>query len=231
MIENSSRWPTLTLPPDESQLLQQHYASARVILEYGSGGSTVFAAQHPDKLIFSVESDRAWFLSLQRKCDEADLPSSPIFYHADIGKTGAWGRPVDDRLWSGFYRYPLGIWAESFFRQPELVLIDGRLRPACFLATCINTRAPVTVLFDDYLDRCSYKVVEELVRPTTTVGRMAVFHITPREWPAWAHALLAELCTKMSYAPQEGQKTPDYYASAQSEVLSHAQLLTPWPGD
>ncbi len=223
MTPIADHWPELTLPPDETELLQRHYLQARVLLEYGSGGSTVFAAQQHNKLIFSVESDRAWFLSLQRKCDEANLPSSPILYHANIGKTGTWGRPVDDKLWAGFYRYPLAIWAEPFFRQPDTVLIDGRLRPACFVATCINTRAPLTVLFDDYLNRPSYKVVEELVRPTEIIGRMAVFHITPHEWPAWTHALLAELCTKMSYAPKNGQKTPNYYDNIHSEVLSYAK--------
>lgn len=223
MTENSDHWPVLTLPADEAELLRHHYAEAEVILEYGSGGSTVFAAQHHGKLIFSVESDRAWFLALQQKFDKADLPSDPVLYHADIGSTGAWGRPVNDRAWTGFYRYPLAIWAEPFFRQPDLVLIDGRLRPACFVATCINTRAPVTVLFDDYCNRPSYRIVEELMRPVRTVGRMAVFHVEPRQWPAWTQALLAELCTKMSYAPKDGEKTPNYYGCLRSEVLSHAR--------
>lgn len=223
MPESTDDWPALTLPPAEAQLVRQHYAQARVILEYGSGGSTVCAARHPGKLIFSVESDRAWLLGLQRKFDQADLPSDPILYYADIGPTGAWGRPVDDRLWSGFYRYPLAIWAESFFRQPDVVLIDGRLRPACFVATCINTRAPVTVLFDDYLNRPSYKIVEELLPPAEIVGRMAMFYIEPRSWPAWTHVLLAELCTKVSYASRGDAKTPNYYGSVHSEVLSHAR--------
>jgi hypothetical protein len=179
MTDTTTPWPVLTLPAAEAEVVQQHYAQAQVILEYGSGGSTVFAAQQKGKLIFSVESDYSWLITLQRKFDGVELPSCPILYHANIGPTGAWGRPLDDQLWTGFYRYPLAIWAEPFFRQPDLVLIDGRLRPACFVATCINTRMPVTVLFDDYVNRPSYKVVEELIRPTTIVGRMAVFHIVP----------------------------------------------------
>lgn len=222
MNEAKDTWPMLTLPQAEAEVLQQHYARAQVILEYGSGGSTVFAAHKHNKLIFSVESDRSWLTALQKKFDEVELPSDPILYHVDIGPTGAWGRPVDDRSWTGFYRYPLAIWAESFFRQPDLVLIDGRLRPACFLATCINTCEPVTLLFDDYVNRESYKVVEELIRPASIVGRMAIFHIKPRQWPAWTQALLAELCTKISYASEGENKKVDYYSDVHSEVLSRA---------
>ena len=222
MVQTANQWPPLTLPPDETMLLKHHYAQAKVILEYGSGGSTVFAAQNPGKLIFSVESDRDWYLSLQRKFDEAELLSDPILYHADIGKTGLWGRPVDDRDWSKFYRYPLTIWAEPFFRQPDVVLIDGRLRPACFVATCLNSHAPVTILFDDYFNRNSYKIVENLIAPTEIVGRMAIFHITPRAWPVWTQAFLAELCTKVSYAVKEGDIGPDNYSEIESAILSHA---------
>jgi hypothetical protein len=49
----------LTLPADEARLLQDHYARAGVVLEYGSGGSTLLAARL-GKQVFSVESDAAW---------------------------------------------------------------------------------------------------------------------------------------------------------------------------
>ncbi|WP_192931289.1 hypothetical protein [Gemmobacter serpentinus] len=225
MSDMIDRWPPLTFAEAEAEVLQKHYAEAKVILEYGSGGSTVLAAQKPGKLIFSVESDRAWFTALQRKFDEAELPSLPIMYHADIGPTGAWGRPLDDRGWAGFYRYPLAIWAQPFFRQPDLVLVDGRLRAACFVATCLNTRKPVTILFDDYENRQSYKVVEALAQPNAIVGRMAVFHIMPREWPVWAPTLLAELCTQMSYVLPQKKYGPNQYSMMRSEVMSYVQRI------
>lgn len=191
-------WPELSLPEEEAEYLRQTYRNGRVILEYGSGGSTVFAAQQPGKLVFSVESDRAWALDLQRKIDEADLPSEAILHHVDIGETGRWGRPKDDRSWRYFHRYPTSIWAEPFFRAPDTILIDGRIRPACFVNACLRTLQPVTILFDDYATRPMYHVVEELLKPTEIVGRMAVFHVTPQEWPSWTDDLLLELCTLVS---------------------------------
>ena len=52
--------PQLTLPPAEAEMVRRYYDKAGVILEYGSGGSTVLAGDMPGKVITSVESDRAW---------------------------------------------------------------------------------------------------------------------------------------------------------------------------
>ena len=48
--------PELTLPEAEAALLRETYDRAGVILEYGSGGSTVLAAEQPGKTVPSVES-------------------------------------------------------------------------------------------------------------------------------------------------------------------------------
>lgn len=211
MTDAAVDWPELTLPEAEAECLRDAYRDARVILEYGSGGSTVFAAHQPGKLVFSVESDRNWALDLQQKIDVADLPSETVLYHVDIGKTGRWGRPKDDRSWRHFHRYPTSIWAEPFFRQPEIILIDGRLRPACLVNSCLRATQPVTILFDDYGTRPMYHVVEVLVKPARMVGRMAVFHVTPQEWPSWTEDLFLELCTMVSVEADEVDysKIPD----------------------
>jgi predicted patatin/cPLA2 family phospholipase len=41
------------------------------------------------------------------------------------------------------------------------------------------TQKPVTILFDDYVDRTRYHHVEQFVRPGRMVGRMAVFEAGP----------------------------------------------------
>lgn len=169
----------LTLPDAEAALLRCHLADARVVLEYGSGGSTRLAAEMPGKLVLSVESDRDWAIALQAELDAARLPSPAIVRHVDIGPTGAWGRPVDAAHWTLFYRYPLAIWDAPYFRHPDLVFIDGRFRPACLAATCMRITRPVTVLFDDYVERPAYHAVERFVTPVETVGRMARFELVP----------------------------------------------------
>jgi hypothetical protein len=190
----------LSFPPEVADLVRLRYTAAEIILEYGSGGSTLLAASLPDKLIFSVESDRSWALALQMQIDQLDLPSPATVHYADIGPTGRWGRPLDDSHWAQYHRYPLRIWSEPFFRQPDLILIDGRFRAACLVAACLRSTKPVTVLFDDYTDRPAYHVVEQMVQPVQTVGRMAEFQIAPQDWPVWAQDLLIELCTQRTIA-------------------------------
>ncbi len=100
-------------------------------------------------------------------------------YPVDIGETGPWGRPVDASKWDRFYRYPLAIWDEPFFRHPDVVLIDGRFRTACFAACVMRITRPTTVLMDDYGVREKYQMVEKIVKPDFMVGRMAHFSLTP----------------------------------------------------
>jgi hypothetical protein len=167
------------LPHAELEFLTDIYAKSRVILEYGAGGSTELAAMQPGKLIFSVESDRNWARAVQARIRAAKPLSQAIVYHVDIGETGAWGRPRDDTQWRRFHHYPLAIWDEPFFRHPEVVLIDGRLRTACLCAILLRITQPVTVLFDDYGVRDKYQLVEHVVKPSRLVGRMGVFELVP----------------------------------------------------
>lgn len=175
--------PSLTLPPDEAAALTRAYIDAKVILEYGAGGSTVLAAEMPEKTVFSVESD-ADFLADLRSYFTAHPPRATLhLHHGDIGPTKAWGHPLDEDDFRQWPNYPAAIWGHKAFVQPDLVLIDGRFRVACFLTTLFCSTAPVRVLFDDYLDRAVYQDVEEFVRPTNYFGRMAQFDLTPKPIP------------------------------------------------
>ncbi|TDQ54559.1 hypothetical protein [Phaeovulum veldkampii] len=210
----------LCFPEGESLFLRKAYTSAHVILEYGSGGSSILASEQPGKLVFSVESDRNWAIRLQAEIDARDLLSPAHLYHVDIGPTGEWGRPVSPDAWTRFHRYPLAIWDEPFFRQPDVVLIDGRFRPACFMAVLLRTRKPVTVLFDDYTTRPAYHSVEDFLTPSEIVGRMAVFEVAPRTWDATEAPALMDHFFRATY---HGQKSGRYEAplTQQSEAGSH----------
>lgn len=41
------------------------------------------------------------------------------------------------------------------------------------------TKKPITILFDDYVERTNYHVVENLFSDYKTVGRMAIFDVLP----------------------------------------------------
>ena len=178
MTDTTTR-PELTMPEAEAAVLRAAYAAASVILEYGTGGSTLMAAEMSGKTIFAVESDRRW-LSMMRDWIAANPGGSTVHLHqADIGATRRWGHPRNEVRWRQYADYPLGVWDRDDFRHPDVVLIDGRFRVGCFLATMLRIRCPVTVLFDDYAPRPAYRAVEEWFAPVTITGRMAQFQVTP----------------------------------------------------
>lgn len=178
-MTSATDWPEFTFPADEAAVVRRAYMAANVILEYGSGGSTVLASSMPGKTIFSVESDKSWATRLQSHINKNDMESPAKIFYSDIGSTGAWGRPVDSIYWHRFHNYPLSIWSEPSFKHPDVVLIDGRFRAACMMAVLLYAKRPVRVLFDDYTDRKPYHVVEQWVTPLEAIGRMAIFQVTP----------------------------------------------------
>lgn len=184
--------PVLTMPEAEAARLRDEYSKASRILEYGMGGSTALAAEMAGKSVFSVESDKAWHDAMGRYFAAHPPRARVILHHADIGPTRAWGHPVDEAKFRRWPSYPLAIWDRQDFTQPDVVLIDGRFRAACFLATLFRTKAPVRVLWDDYLGRDRYHEVEEFCVPTETVGRMAIFDLKPTPVPP---AKLAQIIT------------------------------------
>lgn len=213
MTEDNTTWPELHSPDEEAAVIKAMYDEAKVILEYGSGGSTVLAASMPGKLVFSVESDAAWALRLQIRIDEANLPSPATVHHVDIGPTGAWGRPTGPDDWEKFWRYPVSVWDAPFFRHPDVVLIDGRFRTACFMTTLFQIKRPVTILFDDYVHRPDYHGIEEFCRPSQTVGRMAVFEAHPDMLKREHLSTFMDLFNRATYA----QESPSNYKKTISE--------------
>ncbi|MDA7425996.1 hypothetical protein [Thalassococcus lentus] len=184
MTQTLSR-PELTLPDAEAALLQRAYESADVILEYGSGGSTVLASEMPGKTVFSVESDQAWAQMMRDwfASHPAAAGTTVDMIWSDIGATKEWGHPVDASEWRRFARYPLEVWGLKEFRQPDVVLVDGRFRQGCALATAFMTKKPVEVLFDDYVQRKHYHKVEDFLGSPEITGRMARFRVVPQPIP------------------------------------------------
>jgi hypothetical protein len=172
---------SLKMPPEESAFLRKAFSGAQVILEYGSGGSTLLAAGG-GRRVFSVESDRDW--ADRVAAELAHMSDRAQVHHVDIGPTGEWGAPTDENAHRRFHTYALSVWDRPDFVVPDLVLIDGRFRASCLVAVLLRATKPVTVLFDDYLRRRYYHGVERLARKEEMVGRMARFTVTPGAIPA-----------------------------------------------
>lgn len=164
-----------------AEYVRQEYTSANNIVEYGSGGSTLIAAEL-GKTVITTESSAAWLVEVMGAYKENKLQGHIIPIYADIGPTGNFGHPKDETNWKNWPTYATKAWKYCSEHQldADLVLIDGRYRVACFIASCINTKTSVKVLFDDYVDRPNYHIVEKLSKPNEIIdNRMAVFQIEP----------------------------------------------------
>lgn len=171
----------ITFTEEVSGYIQKQYESATNILEYGSGGSTILAAEK-GKTVVSVESSASWLIEIMGAYKEKALSGHIIPVYCDIGETKEWGYPKSDEKWKSWPNYCQRPW--HFYNEheinPNLILIDGRFRVACFIACCVSTNSPVRILFDDYVERPSYHVVEKIVKPVEIIGnRLAVFDIKP----------------------------------------------------
>lgn len=176
--------PELTMPDLEAAHLRAAYERAKVILEYGAGGSTVMAAEMPGKTVFSIETDQGWVDMMTSWFDQNPSPSQPEIIWSNIGTTKAWGRPANERHWREYAKYSLEFWSLEGIPHPDVMLVDGRFRAGCILAAAFRCTQPMTVLVDDYARRDSYHAVEKLVGAPRLIGRMAEFQITPTPIPS-----------------------------------------------
>ena len=171
------------MEPEGLALLRACLAGADCYLEFGAGGSTVMAAAMGLETIISVESDPA-YLEATRAAAEAEAgagAAAAICAHpVDIGPTAAWGNPVDPGKAARWPAYCGSVWQRIIggeLASPDLILVDGRFRVACFLLSAISARPGTVMLFDDYFDRPHYHVVETCLKPLGRAGRMARFEV------------------------------------------------------
>jgi hypothetical protein len=148
---------------------------AKSYLEFGSGGSTVLAAKLKVPTV-SVESDRFYAKAVSKALPPG---TSVTFVTPPLGLTKEWGHPLFRASEKG-HRYVFAPFALVNGTFPDLILVDGRYRIACALATAreANRRgATAELLLDDYDDRPHYHVLERFLGCPQRVGRSAVFSI------------------------------------------------------
>lgn len=160
----------------------QKLAAAGSYLEFGSGGSTMLAAQSGKPFVV-VESDPYFLAAVEHALIDLGRydQRTQTFIHADIGLTEGWGAPVMHRVSADrvarWRRYPEAPWAKlAKLPGPHLILVDGRFRAACALmaAKFLHGRDG-QVLIDDYVERGHYSDVERYLEPVEQCGRMVLF--------------------------------------------------------
>jgi hypothetical protein len=113
---------------------------AGLMIEYGSGGSTIMAASLGVQVV-SVETDHHFADAVNAAAAKRGLAGVRVL-KADLGWTMEWGYPFDQyptrRNLTRWRRYVEAPWAVIGDRRPDLILIDGRFRKA-YLAGAVSS--------------------------------------------------------------------------------------------
>jgi len=155
----------------DDHMFQREILSCQVYGEYGCGASTVWVAHHTAAKIVSVDSSAEWIakVELETKSHREKLHIDRV----DLGEIAAWGYPTTYRYRSRFHDYVASPWRHGV--KPDLVLIDGRFRVACFLHSLSTAEPGSRLIFDDYNNRPHYHLVEEFCPVKEREGRQALF--------------------------------------------------------
>ncbi len=156
-----------------SKIFKKNLTSQSIYGEYGCGQSTLFVLENFDIPVYSVDSSEHWINVIKKKYKNDNLNINYI----NIGKVSSesWGRPDDYSMRDNFIEYANDIWNHKL--KPNIVLIDGRMRVFCFLISLKNCDPGTKIIFDDYMNRKKYHIVEELIKPTTNDGRQCLFEV------------------------------------------------------
>ena len=140
--------------------------------EYGCGESTIWVFENTTSLITSVDTSSEWCDKVTSRIRIADRERVQLQF-CDCGPIENWGRPISFEKRKNFSEYINGLWSGKY--SPDVVLVDGRFRVACFLTTLVRAQAGAHILFDDFLDRPQYALVTEYIRPVDSCGTQALF--------------------------------------------------------
>lgn len=171
------------MEPDEYLLFNKILYNKAVILEFGSGGSTIQCIKRGRK-IYSVESNPDFYkymrsITLIKKASIKSLSLKFI----NLGDTDTWGRPMSSENKENWHNYYSEIWKEIILNENkvDVIFIDGRFRICCCLYSIIQIiehtwKEPIFMIHDFY-NRKEYFVLLEFLDEIEFKLRLGVFKI------------------------------------------------------
>lgn len=161
----------------ERKMFFKNIKNSKSYLEFGSGGSTIFALKKSKSVIKSVDSSKEWFHHMIK--DHKEIKNGIKYKRLDfifvnIGETGSWGRPKDDSGKSNYPNYSAGVFKNKKVKY-DTVLIDGRFRVACGLQTVLNCDDDTIIMIHDFWNRPCYHILLNYMKPIGKADTMGVF--------------------------------------------------------
>ena len=171
----------ICLTDKEQAVLSKYLKTAKIYLEYGSGGSTFLALINSNAKVYSVESDSAWLTHLRtyKIIRNAEKDKRLHLEHINIGQTTTWGTPINGRLRINYPQYSMAIFNQLHKQPIDFIFIDGRFRVACTLAAVAHSSATTRIAIHDYTFRAEYHIVEEFLDIEQIQDTLVIFRQKP----------------------------------------------------
>lgn len=175
-IISNDKNPNMLFEGDDS-LFKKVLNGAELYGEYGCGKSTKWVLNNTAINVFAVDSSKQWVDKVL--ADNTRNNDRLSIKHIDLGELGEWGRPVSYVRRKSFDEYTNWMWTQP--EKPSVVLVDGRFRVCCFL-TCLKYADEGTrIIFDDYINRPHYHIIEKYAERSEECGRQCLFIVPPRD--------------------------------------------------
>jgi len=164
----------------ERTLFGRLIKDSKYYLEFGLGGSTIYALKHSRAVIYSVESSLQWIEKMRKYRIIKHFEKNRLFIHyVDIGPVGDLGYPMGNDF-SLYEKYTSEIFEKINIGLIDLVLVDGRFRVACILKLLLEgykVNMGLRCMIHDFWNREDYKTVLEFVDPICSKENLVVFKI------------------------------------------------------
>ena len=166
---------------NEKELLKKYLTKSNRYLEFGLGGSTIFALIHTQIPVISIDTNIPWIDFMKKyKIVSQNLGNRLEIFHFDIGPTKSWGFPVDETHKEKFPDFSSKIFELISADDFDMILIDGRFRVACALQVILkryHNPQNLRILIHDYSFREEYKLVEKYLEVIENQDSLFVFKI------------------------------------------------------
>lgn len=168
-VKNVNSVYEIAMPEFESSTIKSLIKCSKNILEYGSGGSTIYAVAN-NKNIVTTETDKQYLDDLLDFCN-SELVTG---LYCNVGKTEGWGYATSlAQNFSGIKKYAMPPW--EIKTDYDLVIIDGRFRVLSFMLSWNNALPGTTIFWDDFESREYYKEVLDYLPKRTVIGRASIW--------------------------------------------------------
>jgi hypothetical protein len=159
----------------EFTLFKKYVDKSETIVEFGSGGSTLYMLEQGKK-VYAVENHASFYNELQ-----GQIANKQKFFYlfVNTGETSEWGVPVDETPTHQWWPYYVTIW-EKISEPIDFIFIDGRFRVMCALHALKHIEANkwnCVVCIHDFTIREHYHVLLEFFDVVESVDTLVILTV------------------------------------------------------